>query len=162
MNEKVSVNLPHPKKSGLSCAEYPTSIRNLLWTQRKSDRRSSAHYQSVIRATGSNASILMKRGSCRVYSVERHRTLIKRGHQFASIRDTHQFDEEAIRDEEAIQDTHVIFYGCPELTGLKMEPAGLVYVLEDEAQGDVRSCDWMAVAVTGAIAGGGNAAFCAP
>ena len=98
----------------------------------------------------------MKRGSCRVYSVERHGTLIKRGHQFASIRDTHQFDEEAI------QDTHVIFYECPELTGLKMEPAGLVYVLEDEAQGDVRSCDWMAVAVTGAIAGGGNAAFCAP
>ena len=45
---------------------------------------------------------------------------------------------------------------------LEMEPAGLLLVLEDEAQGDVRGGDRLAVAVAGAVAGGGDAAFGAP
>ena len=40
-----------------------------------------------------------------------------------------------------------------------MEPAGLVFVLEDEAQGDVAGDDRLAVAVAGAVAGGGDTAF---
>ena len=40
-----------------------------------------------------------------------------------------------------------------------MQPAGLVFVFEDEAQGDVGGSDRMAVAVAGAIAGGGDTAF---
>lgn len=41
----------------------------------------------------------------------------------------------------------------------KVEPAWLVLVLEDEAQGDVRGGDRFAVAVAGAVAGGSDAAF---
>ena len=40
-----------------------------------------------------------------------------------------------------------------------MEPGGLVFVLEDEAQGDVAGGDRLAVAEAGAVAGGGDAAF---
>ena len=72
-------------------------------------------------------------------------------------------------------------YGCPEfnlwftslwldtgqsLAGMtgrgadsKMQPAGLVFVFEDEAQGDVGGGDRLAVVEAGSVAGGGDAAF---
>ena len=41
----------------------------------------------------------------------------------------------------------------------KMEPGGLVFVFEDETQGDVAGGDRLAVAEAGSVAGGGDAAF---